>query len=249
MPLRESESIILKTYNLAEADRIVVLFTRGFGMVRGVAKGARRVKSKFGSMLEPFSEIHVEYFEKEERELVSLQHADLIRSSFEAAADPESFQTYAYIADLLLTFAPPHDPNEKLYRMFRAVLSAPISDRNDHNSLKLYADVWVLRLGGFLPDWSVCGICRRSLGPAESASLGEGFQLICGSCSTGNRHRETIAPVYREVVEEVQRVAPDAFVASNRDSGDIVNELSRILGRIIAAASGRPVPNARGAAE
>jgi DNA repair protein RecO (recombination protein O) len=249
MPLRESESIILKTYNLAEADRIVVLFTRDFGMVRGVAKGARRTKSKFGSMLEPFSEIHVEYFEKEERELVSLQHADLIRSSFDSAADPESLETYAYVADLLLTFAPPHDPNEKLYRMFRAVLSTPIADPSDHRSLKLYSDVWVLRLGGFLPDWSVCGICRRPLGPPESTNLGEGFQLICGSCSTGNRHQETIAPVYRDVVEEAQRFAPDVFVASKRNSGDIVNELSQILGRIIAAASGKPVTNARGSAE
>src|SRR5688572_21892011 len=145
MPLRESESIIVKTYNLAEADRIVVLFTREFGMIRGVAKGARRLKSKFGSSLEPFSEVRVEYFEKEERELVSIQNADLLRSSFGTASDLESLETYSYIADLLVTFAPPHDPNERLYRMVRAALSADLHQRVDHQALRLYAEVWVLR--------------------------------------------------------------------------------------------------------
>ena len=55
MSLIETESLVIKSYNLAEADRIVVFLTREHGMVRGVAKGAKRLKSKFGSSLEPFS--------------------------------------------------------------------------------------------------------------------------------------------------------------------------------------------------
>ena len=55
MPLIETESIILKTYNLAEADKIVLFLTRDHGVLRGVAKGAKRLKSRFGSGLEPFS--------------------------------------------------------------------------------------------------------------------------------------------------------------------------------------------------
>ena len=243
MPLRESDSIVLKTYNLAEADRIVVLFTREFGMVRGVAKGARRLKSKFGSMLEPFSEVHVEYFEKEERELVSLQHADLIRSSFHAAADPELLETYAYLADLLHTFAPPHDPNETLYRMVRAALSVKLAERVDASLLKLYFEIWILRLGGFLPDWSICGTCRRVLSEAESTTLAESHQLVCGTCLRSNRPGETIFPAFRNIVSDAQRLSPDDFVSEKRNAGDIVSELSRILARLIATASGRPLFN------
>ncbi|HBR56430.1 MAG TPA: DNA repair protein RecO, partial [Blastocatellia bacterium] len=55
MPIFESESFVLKSYSLAEADRIVVFYTRNYGIVRGVAKGAKRLNSKFGSTLEPFS--------------------------------------------------------------------------------------------------------------------------------------------------------------------------------------------------
>src|SRR5512134_1946297 len=98
MPVIETEGLVLRSYNLAEADRIVVFFTREHGIVRGVAKGARRLKSRFGSTLEPFSTIQLEFFQKEERELVSIQQVDLLRSSFDAASDPEYLNTFSYIA-------------------------------------------------------------------------------------------------------------------------------------------------------
>ena len=62
MPIYESESLVLKSHNLAEADRIVVFFTKVHGVVRGVAKGAKRLNSRFGSLLEPFTIVNLEYF-------------------------------------------------------------------------------------------------------------------------------------------------------------------------------------------
>ena len=111
MPLIETESIVLKSYNLAEADRIVVLLTRDHGIVRGVAKGAKRLKSRFGSGLEPFSEGRATYFQKENLELVSLQSAELTRSNFALASEPEFLQKFSYIGDLLISFLPPLYPN------------------------------------------------------------------------------------------------------------------------------------------
>ena len=92
MGLIETEGIILKTYSLAEADKIVVLLTQSQGLVRGVAKGAKRLKSRFGGGLEPFSVISLTYFQKEERELVSISHVELIQSYFESASNPSFLQ-------------------------------------------------------------------------------------------------------------------------------------------------------------
>src|SRR5215210_9357245 len=100
MPLFESESIVLRSYNLSEADRIVVFFTRDHGIVRGVAKGAKRLKSKFGSTLEPFSTVQLTYFQKEDRELVSVQNVELARSRFAPASDPEYLRIFSYLSDL-----------------------------------------------------------------------------------------------------------------------------------------------------
>ena len=53
--LYRDEAIILRTYKLGEADRIIVMLTRHHGQVRAVAKGVRRTTSRFGARLEPFS--------------------------------------------------------------------------------------------------------------------------------------------------------------------------------------------------
>ena len=62
MSLIETEALILKSYNLGDADKIIVMLTQREGLVRGVAKGAKRLKSKYGGSLEPFSIIDIEYF-------------------------------------------------------------------------------------------------------------------------------------------------------------------------------------------
>ncbi len=80
MPLYTAEALILRTYKLGEADRIVVFLTRDRGKKRGVAKGARRPRSRFVGALEPLTEVRVAYFEKEGRELVGLNYAETQRS-------------------------------------------------------------------------------------------------------------------------------------------------------------------------
>lgn len=58
--LYRDEGIVLRTYKLGEADRIIVMLTRSHGQVRGVAKGVRRTTSRFGARLEPFSMVDVQ---------------------------------------------------------------------------------------------------------------------------------------------------------------------------------------------
>src|SRR5687768_8102328 len=122
MALIETEGLVLKSYSLAEADKIVVFLTEHQGLVRGVAKGAKRLKSRFGGGLEPFSIVDLTYFQKEERELVSIRQIELKKSFFESASNPLFLQKFAYLGDILAEFAPPHEPNERLYRMARICL-------------------------------------------------------------------------------------------------------------------------------
>ena len=87
MPLHESDSIILKTYPLGEADRIVAFFSRDYGKLRGVANGARRMKNRFGASLEPLAHARIQFFEKENRELVRIQLAELVDSPMKVFED------------------------------------------------------------------------------------------------------------------------------------------------------------------
>lgn len=241
MPLFETESLVLKSHNLAEADRIVVFFTREHGMIRGVAKGAKRLKSRFGSTLEPFTIVNLEYFQKEDRELVSIQRVDLIRSAFDRASDPEYLKTLAYLADLLTALLPPHDPNETLYRMARACLEAEPEDDAALAALRLYFELWLLRLGGYLPDWNKCYRCRRVLNDLETVEADSDMRLICGDCA-GRGAGHLVPPAVREIFFRVQRITPAEFTKGVAGDAEAVTDLSGRLRRLITAAIGHDKP-------
>ncbi|MCA1590256.1 MAG: DNA repair protein RecO [Acidobacteria bacterium] len=240
MPLIEGEGLVLKTYNLAEADRIVVFYMREHGVVRGVARGVKRLKSRFGSMLEPFTTVNVSYFQKEDRELVSITHVELIRSYFDYAVDPHFLDAFSYAADLLLQFAQPADPDEKMFRMFSACLSAAADDKSDLQALRLYFELWLLRLGGFLPDWTRCENCRTMLPHDDTAFLRGGFHLNCATCSRGGVMR--ISPAHRELISGAKSLPPSDFIRSADGKAELIRELSNILGRLIAQTLGKQAP-------
>jgi DNA repair protein RecO (recombination protein O) len=238
MPLIETESLVLKTYNLAEADRIVVFLTRDHGVVRGVAKGAKRLKSRFGSTLELFSEIDLSYFQKEERELVSIQKAELSNSYFSEAADPAFLNTFSYISDLLLQFTPPSDPNERLFRMMKACLAAASRDRSGLPAIQLYFELWLLRLGGYLPDWSWCDDCKTAFGPQDEASLRGGFQLHCDRCRKSSGVMQ-VSPRHREMFRTIQTLPPKDFITWAADRFADINDLSTVMKRLISQVLGK----------
>lgn len=242
MPLFETESLVLKSFNLAEADRIVVFFTREHGIVRGVAKGAKRLNSRFGSTLEMFSTVNLHYFQKEERELVTIQQVELTRSCFTTASDPEFLHTFSYIADLLMAFVPPHDPSETLYRMTKACLDAALESTDRLAAIRLYFELWLLRLGGYLPDWSRCDECERQLSKSESASMRNDFHLVCDNCHR-TRRLSRISPLQLDVFHSVQKFSPPAFLELANAHGETVIELSVILRLIITQVIGRDLMN------
>jgi len=240
MPIYESESLVLKSHNLAEADRIVVFFTKTHGVVRGVAKGAKRLNSRFGSLLEPFTIVTLEYFEKEDRELVSIRHLDLVRSFFAEASDPAVLHSYSYIADLVIAFVPPRDANEKLYRMIKACVESGGRTAVDLAAIRLYFELWLLRLGGYLPDWSLCDECGNAFGPGESAHVKADFHLLCERCKK-IRANTVLSSSDLETFQTALKLSPRDFLQFASDRPDELAAVSTILKRIIASVLGREV--------
>ena len=64
MPLVKTAAIVLHSRKWGDADRIVTFYTMRLGKMRGVARGARRLKSRLGGMIEPFTLCHLDLFEK-----------------------------------------------------------------------------------------------------------------------------------------------------------------------------------------
>jgi len=105
VPLTETEAFVLRSYPLGESDRVVTLLTRSVGKVRGVAKGARRSRRRFGSNLEPLSRVRLTYFEREGADLVRIDGAELLESFYLLQEDPERAAVLACLAEVADAFA------------------------------------------------------------------------------------------------------------------------------------------------
>lgn len=150
MPLYTAEALVLRTYKLGEADRIVVFLTRDRGKKRGVAPNARKSRKRFGAALEPLTEVRVAYFEKERRDLVGLNYAEPIRSPL-AAASPEALGYSHYFAELIDEWAAEADVDERLFRLGTSSLDALVSGA-PVEALARYFECWLLRLQGVYPQ-------------------------------------------------------------------------------------------------
>ena len=170
MPLHTADALILRTYKLGEADRIVVFLTRDRGKKRGVAKGARRQRSRFVGALEPMTEVRVAYFERERRELVGLNYAETVRSPLAYVGPPrragalageppigdgttagEHIEYVAYFAELLDEWAQEADADDRLFRLGISMLDA-FAAGAPAEALARYFECWLLRLQGVYPE-------------------------------------------------------------------------------------------------
>ena len=151
MPARVSESFVLRTYPLREADLVVSFFTRDQGKLRGVAKRARRLKSNFGSGLERLSHVRMYYFQREHRELAALDSCELIHSQFDLAGNYASGVALDYLAEVSEQLLPPAEPSERFFRLLLAALEYLRRPESEIWPAVTYFSLWAVRLSGFLP--------------------------------------------------------------------------------------------------
>ena len=183
MPLYTAEALVLRTYKLGEADRIVVFLTRDRGKKRGVAPNARKSRKRFGAALEPLTEVRVSYFEKERRDLVGLNYAEPVRSPL-MAVSPEALGYSHYFAELIDEWAAEADADERLFRLGTSALEALVGGA-PVEPLARYFECWLLRLQGVYPaDLPLSGEATtfldgvRRVGPRDVERLGASRQCL-----------------------------------------------------------------------
>jgi DNA repair protein RecO (recombination protein O) len=183
MPLYTAEALVLRTYKLGEADRIVVFLTRDRGKKRGVAPNARKSRKRFGAALEPLTEVRVSYFEKEQRDLVGLNYAEPIRSPL-SSVSPEALGYSHYFAELIDEWAADADVDERLYRLGTSSLEALVTG-TPVEALARYFECWLLRLQGVSPDADSLSAGARTfldgvrrVSPREVESLGASVRVL-----------------------------------------------------------------------
>jgi DNA repair protein RecO (recombination protein O) len=181
MPARETEAIILKTFPLGEADRLVSFLGRSSGRIRGVASGARRLKNRYGSTLEALSHVQIWYVERETRDLVRIQQADLLESFHKAQSDYGLSTGLAVVSEISELVLPEHEVSEPMFRLILLAVREIERTGDWHLPLSYFA-FWTVRLGGWLPRFDRCAACGTPFGAKRAFYGAHHAGLFCEKC-------------------------------------------------------------------
>jgi DNA repair protein RecO (recombination protein O) len=173
--------IVLRTYKLGEADRIVVFMTAGHGKVRAVAKGVRKTTSRYGGRLEPLSHVALQLHEG--RNLDVVNQAETIDHFRPLREELDRLTQGVVLLEVVDQIAQEREANPRLYQMLlgalRTLAAAP-------SVLLVPAFYWkVLALDGVAPELESCVSCGAGEPePLVAFDLGEGG-LLCRNCRRG----------------------------------------------------------------
>jgi DNA repair protein RecO (recombination protein O) len=142
-----SEAICLRVQDYHESSKLVTFFTLERGKVSCLAKGARRLRSKFGAALDLFAQSRIIYYSHETRTLLTLSDAELVHSFSSLALRPERFLAAEQMAEFALRVIQPNDPNPQLFRLLFNYLSTleslqhPVCSLQSSGSANLQSEI------------------------------------------------------------------------------------------------------------
>ena len=183
-----TEAVVLRSFRLGEADRVLHVYTLDRGRVGAVAKGVRKTKSRFGARLEPLS--HVELvLHQGSGELQTVTGVELLRSHRAAREQQYRLGVGLVAAEAMLRLFPEQEANDRAFLALARFLDLldelePRADaRPQADPLVLSFQLKLLWLAGYLPHVTSCAECGAETGLAGYSPRAGG--AVCGNCANG----------------------------------------------------------------
>ncbi|PWT92041.1 MAG: DNA repair protein RecO [Acidobacteria bacterium] len=184
MSLVATQAFVLRSYKLGENDKIAILFTRDFGKVRFVAKGARKVRSRFGAAFEVLTHLRILFHYKENRDLLILDKAEILFSPFEHQTSLRIAYYIFYFSELINEFYPDHEKSQDAFTMLLNIKQA-LQKHQNLDFLARYIELQLLHSQGILSSVAFCSQCNRPFESLlEKRYLGLQTEIICRRCKT-----------------------------------------------------------------
>ena len=235
MSADSTTAIVLRTVDFSETSVVVTLFSRDFGKISALAKGARRLKSPFEGSLDLLGVCGVVVICKRSDTLDLLTESKLRRRFRAGERSLERLYAGYYVAEMLRLLTDEHDPHPDVYDLAIETLTG-IDGDGEIASCLLRFDLQTLRMLGHAPGTESCTSCGGEVAGAArlSFSLQTGG-LVCGGCRT--RLRQTIS-VRREVVEAIRQWKSPQLPTTSRLPNGLYGELRAILNRYLQTITG-----------
>ncbi len=214
MASEKSSAIVLRLVEFSETSLIVTMFTRDFGKVTALAKGARRPKGPFESALDLLALVRIVFLRKSSDVLDLLTEAKLDRRFRAAGRDLGRLYAGYYVAELLAELTDTHDPHPELFEAANQALLALDGNVSPITTL-LWFELLALGQVGHAPSLEQCAACSREVevGPPDSNGrvpfglLAGG--LLCNACRSGQRQVVSVSVAVIHRLRQFSSTAQD----------------------------------------
>jgi len=215
MALVSSRALVLQSFPYSETSKILRLYTLEAGLRSVIAKGALRPRSRFGGVLEPFTEGTATFYAKEGRDLHTLSGFDLLRSRQELGRSLAAFAGASLLAELVLRFST-EDPQPDLYAALAGGWDALVERGPEESVATVLTGAWTLvSLLGYAPQTDACVACERPLVPAEAVRFdATAGGVACLRCRPAGRIVD--ARTRAELRQMAHGSTPQALLATPR---------------------------------
>lgn len=186
MSTEKSLALVLRVVDFSETSVIATLFTRDFGKIHGLAKGARRLKGPFESALDLLCLSRLVFLRKSSDALDLLTEAKLERRFRAAARDLSRLYAGYYVAELLDELTDDGDPHPELFDFACETLAALDSGPEPVSGVLMSFELSALRVLGHLPLLDQCVECGTEMNGSGRVAFGMlAGGVLCARCRPG----------------------------------------------------------------
>lgn len=180
----KTEGFVLKTLSYSDSDLIVTFYTRNFGKLTAIARGARKSRKRFVNVLEPFCCSSLLFSRKQRDQLAWLESCQMINEFPEIRKSLDRTLLASYLIDLVDHFSIEEKPGRELFELLRSFLLL-IEEGDTSERLLRFFEIRHLKLTGYAPALDCCMICKAPLNPQQRYvfNIAQGG-LHCRSCYT-----------------------------------------------------------------
>lgn len=226
-------ALVVRFTDFSETSRIVTLYTRELGKVRGLAKGGRRLKSNFESALDLLTVCSIVLLRKPSRSLDLIIEARVTERFSVLSRRLEALYAGYYVAELLSEFTQEDDPHPEL---FDAGLTAlrQLGDEASIAETILSFETQLLRELGFAPILHQCAACHRTLSETGLSFDPQIGGIVCGNCQVRAWYSREISPKAWLTLRamESSSIRPSLDAELRQELRGLMNHtISHLLGR------------------
>lgn len=217
----KTEAVVLRSIRLGEADRVLHLYTEERGRVGAVAKGVRKVRSRFGGRLEPLFRVQLILHEGR-GDLCTVTAAETVHAHATLRERGDALQRATEACEAVLRLLDSAEPNRPAYNLLCHELALLDSEAGASRREQALAFRMKLLLAtGFVPELAGCAACgeREHIG-AFSAQAGG---VVCPGCEAGSF----------PLGEEAHRFMVDALAKPLTDAPDASDQALRQVDRAL----------------